>query len=353
MGGNEGQSSVRLLTPQMPFSSVAGHARVLSLLSRAVAREALPPALLLAGPSGIGKRKVALAVAEALNCLDPRQGNALERDACGVCASCKRIARMVHPDVIVVEPDEKGSISIEVIRDVIDRAGYRPFEGRRRVVVIDEADAMTQQAQSALLKTLEEPPSASVFVLVSSLADALLPTVRSRCPRLRFAGLSSADIASVLIRDHDYDAAEAKAAAIDADGSLGRALQAQATDVTQALADARELMTMAARGVDLSRRIQAVKDLFPKKSTPAGDRDHLAARLRALGSLLRDLSILLAGGSREMLANADLESDLTRLSSSFDAERATRDYAAVDRALAALERNASAKIVANWLVVQL
>jgi len=260
---------------------------------------------------------------------------------------------MVHPDVIVVEPDEKGSISIEVIRDVIDRAGYRPFEGRRRVVVIDEADAMTQQAQSALLKTLEEPPSASVFVLVSSLADALLPTVRSRCPRLRFAGLSSADIATVLIRDHDYDAAEAKAAAIDADGSLGRALQAQATDVTQALADARELMTMAARGVDLSRRIQAVKDLFPKKSTPAGDRDHLAARLRALGSLLRDLSILLAGGSREMLANADLESDLTRLSSSFDAERATRDYAAVDRALAALERNASAKIVANWLVVQL
>ncbi len=337
----------------MPFRSVVGHARLLSLLSRAVAREALPPALLLAGPSGIGKRKVALAVAEALNCLEPRGEDAVAWDACGTCASCRRIARMVHPDVILVEPDEKGSIGIDVIRDVIDRAGYRPFEGRRRVVVIDEADAMTPQAQSALLKTLEEPPSASVFVLVSSLPDSLLPTVRSRCPRLRCAGLSPVEIAEVLVRDHGYDAAEAKAAAIDADGSLGRALQVQATDTAQALADALELMTLAARSGDLPRRIQAVKAFFPKKSSPGGDREHLAVRLRALGSLLRDLSILLVGGSREMLANADLEGELTRHVGSFDADRAARSYAAVDRALAALERNASAKVVASWLVVQL
>lgn len=337
----------------MPFRSIVGHTRLLSLLSRAVAKNALPPALLLAGPSGIGKRKVALAVAEALNCLEPLRGGTLALDACGACASCKRIARMVHPDVVLVEPDDKATISIDVIRDVIDRAGYRPFEGRRRVVVIDEADAMTQQAQSALLKTLEEPPSASVFTLVSSFADALLPTVRSRCPRLRFAGLSPADVSAVLVRDHGYDAADATAAAVDADGSLGRALQAQRTDVAQALADARDLLAMAARGVDLSRRIQAVKEVFPKKSSPSLDREHLAARLRALGSLLRDLSILLVGGRREMLANADLEDELTRLGTTFDADRATRAYAAVDRAMAALERNASAKIVANWLVVQL
>lgn len=337
----------------MPFSSIVGHARMQSLLSRAVAREALPPALLLAGPGGIGKRKVAFAVAEALNCLTPRVDGERERDACGACSACRRIARMIHPDVILVEPDDKGHIGIEVIREVVDRSGYRPFEGRRRVVVIDEADAMTVEAQSALLKTLEEPPSASVFILVSSMPDALLPTVRSRCPRLRFSGLRQVEIAEVLTRDHGYDTADARAASIDAGGSLGRALQAQATDTAEALADATELLTLAARKVDGPRRIQVVKDLFPKKSTPAADREHLAVRLRVLASLLRDVSILLVGGDRSMLANADLEDNLARLSKSFDVDGTSRAYAAVDRALASLERNASAKVVADWLVVQL
>ncbi|MEQ1757994.1 MAG: DNA polymerase III subunit delta' [Vicinamibacterales bacterium] len=337
----------------MPFASIVGHPRLVSLLSRAIARDALPPSLLLAGPGGIGKRRVAMAVAETLNCLDLRRAETLPVDACGVCAACKRIARMVHPDVPVVAPDDKGTISIDVIRDVIDKSGYRPFEGRRRVVVVDEADAMTVQAQSALLKTLEEPPPGSVFVLVSSMADSLLTTVRSRCPRLRFATLSPAEIAEVLVRDHGYTDADARVAAVDAGGSVGRALQAEAADVALALEDARGLLAMSARGVDPVRRIQAVKDLFPKKSTPALDREHLAARLRALGSLLRDLSVLLVNGSPALLVNADLEGELKRLVTGFDGERAARNYAAVDRALAALDRNASAKIVADWLVLQL
>ena len=81
-----------------------------------------------------------------------------------------------------MEPGDTGSIKIEQVRDVIDRAGFRPFEARRRVVIIDEADAMVPPAQNALLKTLEEPPSASVFMLVSSMPDALLPTVRLALP---------------------------------------------------------------------------------------------------------------------------------------------------------------------------
>src|SRR6185436_2420412 len=114
---------------------------------------------------------------------------------------------------------------------VIDRAGYRPFEGRRRVVIVDEADAMVAQAQNALLKTLEEPPSASIFLLVSSMPDALLPTVRSRCPKLRFGTLSPTEVAQVLVRDHGYAEADARAAAVDAAGSVGRALSAESADL--------------------------------------------------------------------------------------------------------------------------
>ena len=120
---------------------------------------------LLAGPEGVGKRRTALAIAETLNCLELRTADDFEVDACGACASCRRIARGVHPDVIVLEPGETGTIKIDEIRDVIDRANYRPFEGRRRAVIVDEADTMMPSAQNALLKTLEEPRPGSVFVL--------------------------------------------------------------------------------------------------------------------------------------------------------------------------------------------
>src|SRR6185295_15023404 len=134
-------------------------------------------------------------------------------------------ARNVHADVLIVEPGETGSMRVDQVRDAIDRTGYRPFEGRRRVIIFDNADAMLVEAQNALLKTLEEPPPSSMFVLVTSRPDVLLPTVRSRCQRLRFGRLAPADVAAVLIRDHDYADSAAHAAASLSDGSVGRALE--------------------------------------------------------------------------------------------------------------------------------
>jgi len=356
----------------VPFRTIAGHSRLLSLLSRVIARDSMPQAVLMAGPPGVGKRLTAMAVAQAINCLkpvlapgplraesaaqrDPAYGTTgeLERDACGECASCRRIARGMHPDVIVVEPGESGSIKIEQLRDVIDRSQYRPFEGRRRVVIIDEADAAGEDAQSALLKTLEEPPSASVFILVSSIPDALLPTVLSRCPRLRFGPLTPGEVARVLMRDHGYSEHDARAAAADADGSIGRALQSQSDDLTEAREAAERILQATARDSDPVKRIHLARDLTDGKRTPAEERNRLAVRLRSLGSLLRDVGIIASRADRAMLANADLEARLEQLSSSFDAERSQRAYAAVDRALAALDRNASAKVVADWLLLEL
>jgi DNA polymerase-3 subunit delta' len=335
------------------FRLIVGHSRLVSLVSRAVARETLPPALLLAGPAGIGKRRLALAVARAINCLAPRTSEVLERDACGECAACRRIARGVHPDVIVLAPGDTGSIKIEQVRDVVDRAGYRPFEGRRRVVVIDEADALVHAAQNALLKTLEEPPSASIFILVSSMPDALLATVRSRCPRLRFAALQPGEVAEVLVRDHGYADSDARAAAADADGSVGRALSAESADVGVAREQAQRLLEQTARTTDPSRRLEMAKDLGGQKGATAVDRDQMKACVRVLATLLHDLGVMAAGADARTLANADCEPWLGRLSASFDHDRSLRAYAAADRALGALERNASPKIVADWLVLQL
>jgi len=335
------------------LSSVVGHGKLRSLVSRAIARETLPPALLLAGPAGVGKRRVAVAAAVAVNCLEPRRTDSLERDGCGRCTACRRILRGIHPDVIVIEPGDTGSIKIDQVRDVIDRAGYRPFEGRRRVVVIDEADALVPQAQNALLKTLEEPPPASSFILVSSIPDALLSTVRSRCQRLRFGLLTPSEVAEVLQRDHDWTESDARAAASDAGGSVGRALSAAAADVSAARERARALLEQTARGGDPGRRLELVRDLTARRGTAASERDQLAACCRALASMVRDVGLLATGADRRALANADLAPRLEPLAAAYDGARSVRAYAAVDRALAALERNASPKVVADWLALQL
>ena len=169
----------------MPFQEVLGHRRLLSLLSQAIARDTLTPSLIFSGPEGVGKRLTAVAVAQALNCsaaeAAPSRNADIVFDACGKCPACRRIVRGTHPDVQTIEPGETGSIKIEQVRAAIDQAVFRPFEGRRRVTIIDHADGLVLAAQNALLKTLEEPLPSSVFILITSRPDTLLPTVRSRC----------------------------------------------------------------------------------------------------------------------------------------------------------------------------
>src|SRR3954462_15303600 len=164
----------------MAFREISGHTRQLELVAAAARRGTLPPSLIFAGPEGVGKRLAAIALAQILNCQAPGD------DACGKCAACTRIARNVHADVLIVQPGETGAIKLDQVRDAIERTGYRPFEGRRRVVIIDEADAVGLQGQDGLLKTLEEPAAALIFGLGTSRPGGLLPTVRSRCQRLRF-----------------------------------------------------------------------------------------------------------------------------------------------------------------------
>jgi len=334
----------------MPFREIAGHRHLLELIGRATSRGTLPPSLIFAGPAGVGKRMAAVALAQLMNCLAlDKTGGA---DACGACSSCKRIARGVHADVLMVEPGETGSIRIDQVRDAIERSAYRPFEGRRRVVIVDEADSLNAEAQNALLKTLEEPPSASTFVLVTSRPDMLLPTVLSRCQRLRFGRLSPGEVATILIRDHEYTERDAHAAASLSDGSLGRALEGGTDDFVDAREAAASLLESVASSADPRRRLNGAKAMSGS-SRGGSDREELARRLYALSSIVRDLGALLSRADERCLANTDLRPLLERLQRSFDRERILRAFSAIDRALAALDRNASPKIVADWLAFQI
>jgi DNA polymerase-3 subunit delta' len=183
--------------------------------------------------------------------------------------------------------------------------------------------------------------------------DALLPTVLSRCPRLRFGPLTPNEVARVLVQEHGYSEHDARVAAAESDGSIGRALQAQSDDLAQARDAAQRLLEETARSSDPVRRINLARELSDVKGSPGEERNRLAVRLRSLGSLLRDLGIIATRADRQMLANTDLEKPLEQLASSYDARRSMQAFAAVDRALAALDRNASPKVVADWLLLEL
>ena len=146
----------------MPFRQLVGHRHLFELLSGAATRGTLPPSLLFAGPDGVGKRAAAIALAQLLNCPErvevpapagssrgarSKSSGAAMVDACGTCPVCRRIARGVHADVMELKPGETGSIKIDQTREAIERAGYRPFEGRRRVIIIDDADVRTARGE--------------------------------------------------------------------------------------------------------------------------------------------------------------------------------------------------------------
>ncbi len=329
----------------MPFRDLIGHPRLTSLLARAVARQSVPPTLLLAGPSGVGKWRVAGALAEALNCHAPVAG-----DACGTCRSCDRIARGMHVDVPVLEPDESGKIKVEAVRDVLKACQFRPFEGTRRVVLIRDADALLDQAQNALLKSLEEPPPATVFVLTSGAPDALLRTVRSRTMRLTFGRLTLDQVAQLLVRDHGCEPVDARRLAGLSDGSIGAALALGSSDLTETR-DAAVQLLGAAGERELAGRIAVAKAVVGTK--PERSRQDMVAVLRLASSLVRDLSLLHAGSDRRLLANGDIADRLDRLARTLPAPSARKAFAVLDRGLTALERNAGPKLVAEWVAAEL
>jgi DNA polymerase-3 subunit delta' len=331
----------------MPFADVAGHAPVLALLRQAVARDRVPHSLLFAGPDGVGKRTVALALAQAVNC-PVRRGSGGD-DACGTCPTCQRIGRGTHSDVVWLDRGDDAIIKLKTLRErVLDVVGYRPFEAARRVFII-AADDLRDEAQDALLKTLEEPPPSAMLILVSAYPDTLSQTVQSRCRRLRFGPLSEREVARVLAARAGVDRAAAGALAAAAGGSVSRALAEQQGD----LGDDRDAAMGVLRAAPgrVADQLKASAALA-KHDSDRRDREALAARLDVLRSLLRDLAAL-AARRPDALANGDLADDLRALSARFDLDRVTRGYAALGRAESALDRNASPKIVADWVALHL
>ena len=314
-----------ILTAACRFAISSGIAHLLDLVARAAARGSLPPSLIFAGPDGVGKRLAARragAVAELHERRRRADGESRPTPAASA-RPARRIARGVHADVLVDRAGRHRRRSRSIrCATAIERTAYRPFEGRRRVVIVDEADAMVAAAQNALLKTLEEPPAASMFVLVTSRPDVLLPTVRSRCQRLRFGPLSpgghraGADARSRLRASATRTRPRRRPTAASAARSraTARPTSRRATPPKRCCRRRRRQPTPAQRldsGTGAGRR--------QGRSRRAG-----AAAAAGRVDAARPRRAALAAPMSASLANADLKPVLARLLPAFDADRALR-----------------------------
>jgi len=209
---------------------VQGQRIAMSALDTAIGHNRVAHAFLFVGPEGVGKGLAAREFAKTLNCLGG------DGAPCGHCSICRRIDHGVHPDVIEIAPADKvRQIKTKVVDSIIETAAGTPLEARRKVFIILDADRLNLAAANKLLKTLEEPPGGSVFILVTSRPDVLPATVVSRCQRLRFSRLPQNVIESILERKHGVSRDDARVAARLSGGRAGRALDLAATDRRQAV----------------------------------------------------------------------------------------------------------------------
>lgn len=275
--------------------AVIGHDSVQQRLTDGLVRGDLHHALLFEGPAGVGKRLVAERLAAAANCLSDGAR------PCGVCPSCRQIAAGNHPDVIRIEPDAdraSGTIAVEQIREMIRMSGYHRYAGRRRFVIIDPAEALMPAAANALLKTLEEPPAGTGFVLIATHASALLSTIVSRCQRVRFGPVPEPLIAAFL---RERGLADPDGAARLSLGCPGRALQLAEHGLDERRVIRTDLLTAVAG--DLGG-IFAFGQKLADGSGRQEWRPRMEMMLDVVEDLLRDVTVLGSGADLPLL-NAD------------------------------------------------
>lgn len=201
------------------YDDILGHENIISQLKAARKQNMISHAYIFNGEDGSGKTMAAKAFAQALLC--EKDGD----EGCGECRFCKQTANGNNPDLIWVQHEKPNSIGVDDVKSqLVDNIQIKPYNGRYKVYIVDEAEKMTPQAQNAVLKTIEEPPEYSVIIFLTNNDEIFLPTIMSRCLVLNFKPLSDSIITEYLMAEYKLPEYEAKMCAAYSQGRLGKAI---------------------------------------------------------------------------------------------------------------------------------
>lgn len=203
------------------FKDVVGHKNIIKYISSAVQADAVSHAYILNGERGSGKRLLANLFAMSLQC----QNRAEDGEACGKCRSCKQAQSGNQPDIIKVTHEKPNTISVDDIRTQVNNdIVIKPYSSKYKIYIIPEADLMSAQAQNALLKTIEEPPEYAVIMLLTENAEALLPTIRSRCVMMKLRNIKDQLVKKYLMEQMEIPDYKADVCVAFAQGNMGKAI---------------------------------------------------------------------------------------------------------------------------------
>ncbi len=325
----------------MTFADFLGNTPVLETVRRQLASQQFPHSVLFSGTRGIGKWTLAQFLAKAMNCRNA------QNDFCDDCGPCRRISENTYPDVKNVAPEGQFT-KIDQMRDVSREAYFKPFEGRYRVFIIDEAEKLKEEAANSILKTLEEPPETSILILITSRPNDLLPTIRSRCQNYRFAPLPPADIEQLLQKRTQWSPDDRQLLARVSSGSLGKALTVDLNEYRVQREEMLKLVETCARNFLYSTTARAIAVWLDKrKSEQFGDKTEI------LFTLFRDLYLLKVDPDTSALTYMDIRSRLLSMASHFSLDRLVEATRALDHIESGARRNLNRGLAIDRLVFQL
>lgn len=307
------------------FNKIVGNNQLKTVFRRLLRSQRLPNSLLFVGESGVGKKPFALELAKAFVCRNPIDGEAC--DNCGACLRAekfdipqieestkvdetlknkfKRVFFSEHPDVAIVSP-LKRNILVDAIRSLETEANFRPYEGRGRFLIIDEADKMNDESSNALLKTLEEPSQTSHIFLLTSRPNALLQTIRSRCQTVRFNPIDAKEIETHLLSTKKFAPDDAALLAKLSRGSIGRALN---LDLGK-FREQRESILKALDSLIITNN-RAILLKTGEEMNDVKNKDFYDNYLNILQILIHDIWLLNLNENSEIV-NSDLKSQIIR-----------------------------------------
>lgn len=325
------------------FRDFLGNSDTVLRIREMLGRDRFPHAVILSGPEGAGKYKLAQMIAKSLNCVQQPRTNGLP-DFCGLCSNCERIAQaddlgarfteavemreamreadkrdariliQTHPEVTVVPPDPPQMlIKVGQVRQVIDSIFYKPVEARHKIVIFTESSFMKEAANS-LLKVLEEPPEYATLILLTTNPGEWLPTIRSRCVSFTLGALPVRELESALAASRkDLKPAQRELIARLADGAIGRALSFKIEEYIESRNHALTLLRTAINGNDHTELFKITETY----RSGAEGRDKTEHLLRTTFALLEDL-LMLKSGTPDLVRNVDIQGELARLAQSVD-----------------------------------
>lgn len=326
-----------------------GHEWAAQLLREHIAGGRIRHAYLFTGPRGVGRRTLALRLAQTINCQQPPAPG----EPCRACRACTHIEAMQHPDLHVVQAEREGGfLKVDQIRELQRGLSLHPYEARQRIALLLRfEEARRDEAANILLKTLEEPPAQVTLMLTAESPERLLPTIVSRCEVLRLRPVSLETLTQALEQNRGLDAERARLLAHISGGRPGYALRLLQDDtlLEQRQAWLEDLFRLIpASRVDRFGYVEYLKDVVQKPDLKVKFYNALTVWL----SVWRDV-LLCASESAAPLVNLDQAEWIERLAMRLTLAQAHGAACAIERALTRLDQNVNTRLVAEALLLDL